>query len=223
VARIEGARAARIAGLYAVTPDVPDTDALACKVSAAVAGGAAVVQYRNKFASRTLRLEQAAALAAICRKRNAIFIVNDDADIAAEVDADGVHIGEDDADIATARTIVGAERIIGVSCYNEFERAERAMRAGADYVAFGSFYPSSTKPLARRADPSLLTRARALGVPIVAIGGITSENAHLLIDAGADALAVISDVFAHDDSLAIERSAAAIAARFSTRSRAEPA
>ena len=223
MARIEGARAARIAGLYAVTPDVPDTEALARKVAAAIAGGAAIVQYRNKQASRTLRLEQAGVLAPICRKRDAIFIVNDDVDIAAEVEADGVHIGDDDASIATARSAIGPERIIGVSCYNEFERAERAVRAGGDYVAFGSFFASSTKPLARRADPSLLARARALGVPVVAIGGITSDNAERLIDAGADAVAVIADVFEHDDPLTIERSAVAIAARFSTRSQSKPA
>ena len=206
-----------------MTPDIPDTEALARKVAAAIAGGAAIVQYRNKLASRTLRLEQAAALAPICRKRNAIFIVNDDADMAAEVEADGVHIGDDDANIPTARSAIGPERIIGVSCYNEFEHAERAVRAGADYVAFGSFFASSTKPLARRADPSLLTRAHALGVPVVAIGGIMSENAPALIEAGADAVAVIADVFDHDDPLTIERSAGAIAARFPTRSRSKPA
>jgi thiamine-phosphate pyrophosphorylase len=201
----ERRRAARIAGLYAVTPDSSDTDGLARKVRAAVAGGAAAVQYRNKTASWALRREQAALLAPICAKHDAIFIVNDDADIAAEVDADGVHIGDEDADVATARSVVGAGRIVGVSCYNDVERAEVAVRAGADYIAFGSFFVSSTKPLARRADPSLLSGARALGVPIVAIGGITAVNARTLIDAGADAVAVISAVFDAEDVEAAAR------------------
>ncbi|MGE5090217.1 MAG: thiamine phosphate synthase [Candidatus Levyibacteriota bacterium] len=209
-----GARIARLAGLYALTPDVDDTAVLAAQVAAALAGGASAIQYRNKPASHPLRREQARVLAKVCAARGALFIVNDDVDIAREVGADGVHIGEDDGGIARARSTLGGDRLIGVSCYNEWERAQAAVDAGADYVAFGSFFPSATKPRARRAQLELLRRAAPLPVPVVAIGGITSANAKALIDAGAAAVAVIGDVFAHDELPEIERAAAAIAALF---------
>ena len=203
----------RIAGLYAVTPDVDDAALLVAKVSAAISGGATMVQYRHKSAAPALRLEQARALAAACRGR-ALFIVNDDASLAQAVGADGVHVGEDDGAVAEARAIVGVGRIIGVSCYNELARAQRMAAEGADYLAFGSFYASSVKPLARRATPALLHDARPLGLPLVAIGGITAANAGALIRAGADAVAVISDLFDHDEAAAVSRAAAAIAALF---------
>jgi len=129
-----------------------------------------------------------------------------------------VHVGADDADIETARELVGPDRLIGVSCYGTLERAYAAVEAGADYVAFGSFFESATKPAAQRADVGVLRRARSLAVPVVAIGGITASNAPLLIDAGATAVAVISDVFASDDSAAITRASAAIARAFATES-----
>lgn len=206
-----GTRAARIAGLYAVTPDIADTALLVHKVAAALRGGAAVVQYRNKTADATLRLEQARALARLPAMRDALLIVNDDATVAATVGADGVHLGEDDGDVGAARAIVGPDRLIGVSCYDDLTRAQAAVAAGADYVAFGSFFASTTKPAARRADRALLVEAKALRVPVVAIGGITAANARALFDAGADAVAVIADVFAHDSDERITRAAAAIA------------
>ncbi len=206
----------RIAGLYAVSPDVDDTALLVAKVSAAISGGATMVQYRHKPAAPPLRLEQARALAAACRGR-ALFIVNDDASLARAVGADGVHVGEDDGAVAQARTIVGPGCIVGVSCYNELARAQRMAAAGADYLAFGSFYTSSVKPLARRAALSLLRDARPLGLPLVAIGGITAANAGALIHAGADAVAVISDLFDHDEAAAVARAAAAIAALFQSQ------
>ncbi len=215
------ARAARLAGLYALTPDVSDSATLVAKVSAALAGGAAAIQYRNKSAPDALRREQARLLAGLCAARGALFIVNDDVGIAHDVGADGVHIGEDDGGIAQARAMLGPDRLIGVSCYNEWERARPVIDAGADYVAFGSFFASATKPDARRADPSLLAHAASLRVPVVAIGGITAANAATLIDAGATAVAVIGDVFAHDDLPAIERAAAAIAALFAKRTVSE--
>ena len=204
------ARIARLGGLYAVTPDIGDTALLTRKVAAAIAGGAAAVQYRNKLADSVLRRDQARAIARLPARARTLLIVNDDAALAAAVDADGVHIGADDADIATARALVGTDRIVGVSCYGDIERAHAAVEAGADYVAFGSFFASATKPAAQRADIGVLRRARLLGVPVVAIGGITASNASLLIDAGAAAVAVISDVFASDDTAAITRAAAAI-------------
>jgi thiamine-phosphate pyrophosphorylase len=207
-------RIARLAGLYAVTPDGADTTLLVRNVEAAIAGGAAAIQYRNKAAEAALRRGQAGAIARLPARRRALFIVNDDVAVAADVDADGVHLGEDDGDIAAARERIGADRVIGVSCYADFERARAAVAAGADYVAFGSFFASSTKPGARRADAQLLRDARTLGVPVVAIGGITAGNAKALIDAGASAVAVIAAVFAHDDPAAITRAASAIAAAF---------
>ena len=210
------ARARRVAGLYALTPDVDDTPRLLAQVAAALDGGAAAVQYRHKTASATLRREQAAALAHLHAARDALFIVNDDAALAAAVGADGVHLGEGDGDIAAARARLGPERLIGVSCYNDFARAASAVAAGADYVAFGSFFPSPTKSDARHADIALLARARALGVPVVAIGGIDAGNARALIDAGADAVAVISAVFAFDRCSEITAAAAALAACFRT-------
>ncbi len=205
------ARARRLSGLYAVTPDRGDTAVLVAEVEAALAGGAVAVQYRNKTADAALKRAQATALARVHAARGALFIINDDPALAAEVDADGVHVGEDDGSIIAAREIVGPDRIVGASCYNELARAEAAVAAGADYVAFGSFFVSTVKPDARRADVTLLGRARGLGVPIVAIGGIDGENAPELVRAGADALAVISAVF---DAPDIEAAARAIAVAF---------
>jgi thiamine-phosphate pyrophosphorylase len=204
------ARAASLAGLYAVTPDLLDTRLLVRGVEAALAGGARAIQYRNKAADTALAAAQAAALSQVHAARGGLYIVNDDPALAAAVDADGVHLGEDDGAIAAARELIGPERIIGVSCYDRFELAETAVAAGADYVAFGSFHASIVKPGARRADASLLTRAKSLGVPVVAIGGITAENARALFAAGADAVAVISAVFDPAEARDIEAAARAI-------------
>jgi len=205
------ARARRLAGLYAVTPDLADTADLVARVEAALAGGAGAIQYRSKCAAAALRYRQAEALARITTERGALFIVNDDATLCAAVGADGVHLGESDGSAAAARAIIGPERIIGISCYNDFALAEAAVAAGADYVAFGSFFPSSVKPDARRADVALLARAGTLGVPVVAIGGISAENAGSLERAGAHAVAVISAVFEAPD---VEAAARAIASRW---------
>ena len=141
--------ARRLRGLYAVTPDLADTADLVLRVEAAVAGGAMAIQYRNKLADAILRQQQAKALAHVVAKRDVLFIVNDDPALCKAVSADGVHLGEDDGSVAAARRIVGTECLIGVSCYDDFERARSAVAAGADYVAFGSFFPSSVKPAAR--------------------------------------------------------------------------
>lgn len=189
--------ATKLRGLYAITPDCNDTADLLHRVRRALAGGVQVLQYRNKLANTTLQHEQALALRGLTREFGAVFIVNDDARLAAKVDADGVHLGADDGDVAAARTLLGAEKLIGVSCYNRTELARQAVAAGADYVAFGAFFPSSVKPDAVRAEPELLRQD--YGVPVVVIGGITLENGGALIEAGADALAVISAVFAASD------------------------
>ena len=194
-----------ISGLYAVTPDTADTALLESMTAAAIKGGARVVQYRNKTASPALRREQARGLLDVCNQLDAILLVNDHVDLAAEIDAHGAHIGGDDGSLEQARKRLGPDRIIGVSCYKELARANAAVEGSADYIAFGSFYASSVKPSAVRAPLSLLTSARAFGVPVVAIGGITPENAEPLIAAGADAVAVISALYAEPDITAAAR------------------
>jgi thiamine-phosphate pyrophosphorylase len=190
-----------IRGLYVITdPELIPPDRLRDDVLDVIAGGARAVQYRNKTADYATRLRQARQIGQVCRDRNVTFIVNDDADLAVEIDADGVHVGEQDSTLPQARRIVGPKRLIGVSCYNDLDRARTASEQGADYVAFGSFYSSVTKPDARRVSRALLRRARqTLPIPIVAIGGITLENGASLLDAGADALAVIHAVFGATD------------------------
>jgi thiamine-phosphate pyrophosphorylase len=182
-----------IHGLYAVTPDLPDTIELVRRVRLALQGGARVLQYRNKIADATLKQAQARALRQLTHEFKTTFIVNDDAQLAAQADADGVHLGGEDGSVAAARMLLGDSRIIGVSCYNRLSLAHEAVRQGADYVAFGAFFSSSVKPGAAQADVALLKTARSeLRVPIVAIGGITQQNGASLVAAGADALAVIT-------------------------------
>jgi thiamine-phosphate pyrophosphorylase len=205
-----------LAGLYVLTPDCADTHQLADQVRAALAGGASAVQYRNKTAPPALRLEQAHALRAACAASGATFIVNDDVELAAAVKANGVHIGRDDATVALARKCLGSQAVIGVSCYDSLARAEAAVGAGADYIAFGSFFASSVKPEAVRANEALLSAAKLRWkVPVVAIGGITSANAPSLIAAGADAVAVISDVFGPADLRVVTQRARQIVELFS--------
>jgi thiamine-phosphate pyrophosphorylase len=188
-----------IRGLCAVTADDPLLPRLSALVKAALDGGAPFVQYRNKMASRPLRRAQAAEMLRICHAVGAKLIVNDDVWLAVEIGADGAHLGRDDApggSLAAARDALGPKRILGVSCYNELARGEEAAEAGADYLAFGSVFPSRTKPGAVRAPLELLGEARRrFGLPVAAIGGISLDNAPQVIDAGADMLAVVSDLF----------------------------
>ncbi|MDD2699905.1 MAG: thiamine phosphate synthase [Sideroxydans sp.] len=187
------ARRRAIKGLYAITPDELDTVRLLQQAEQALLGGAAILQYRNKLADTVLQREQALALRDLTRSFGVTFIVNDDVQLALHVSADGVHLGADDGDIAAAREVLGRDKLVGASCYNRASLAVEAVRQGADYVAFGAFFPSSVKPGAVTAEISLLENARrALQVPIVAIGGITVANGKQLVVAGADALAVIS-------------------------------
>jgi thiamine-phosphate pyrophosphorylase len=196
-------------GLYLVTPDEADGARLFARVAPLLAE-AACLQYRNKAAAPDLRLRQARALRALCVQSGVPLIINDDVELAAAVAADGVHLGEHDAAIGDARRRLGAEAIIGVSCYDDLARAQRAAAAGADYVAFGAFFSSTTKPNARRATPDLLRQASVLGLPRVAIGGITPENAALVIAAGADLVAVIGGVFDAPDPVAAARACRAL-------------
>lgn len=196
-------------GLYLLTPDEPDSARLLARTRPLLAH-AALLQYRNKAADAALRRVQAAALLEACRAAGVPLIVNDDIALAAELGADGVHLGEHDAAVAEARGRLGPGRLIGVSCYQDFARALQAARDGADYLAFGAFFPSPTKPGARRATPALLHATAGLGLPRVAIGGITPDNAAQLVAAGADLVAVISGVYDAPDPAAAARAIQAL-------------
>ena len=181
----------KLRGLYAITPELADSGTLLRGVAQALEGGIAMLQYRRKGRQN---VDEAKALARMCRERAVPFVVNDDLALAMECGADGVHLGRDDGELAAARGKL-AGKLLGASCYDSLSAARAAVAAGADYIAFGSVFSSPTKPAAVRAPLSLFGEARPLGVPLVAIGGITLQNAPQLIAAGADCLAVISDLF----------------------------
>jgi thiamine-phosphate pyrophosphorylase len=187
----------RVRGLYAIADTgILAPDRLLTAVRQAISGGARIIQYRDKSGDAEIRRMQALVLCDLCHELGAILIINDDVALAKSVNADGVHLGRHDPHIVSARARLGDDAIIGVSCYNEIERARKAGRDGADYVAFGSFYSSSVKPEAVRASSRLLQQAKVeLDLPVVAIGGITPDNGAELVAAGADALAVITGVF----------------------------
>lgn len=192
----------RLNGLYVVTDStLLPSDSFYRKVEQAIRGGARLVQYRDKSLDKENRRLQVRDLCPLCSHYGIPLIINDDIDLAIESDADGVHIGRNDVPLSQARKRLGREAIIGISCYNDLQLAVQAENLGADYVAFGSFFPSPTKPHAVRASPELLNDAKnRLSIPICAIGGITVQNAGSLIEAGADMLAVISEVFANNHS-----------------------
>ncbi len=199
-------------GLYAITDSrlIP-RGTLIEQVALAIDGGAALIQYRNKHLSREERGREAQALATLCRERNTPLIINDDIELAATCGAAGVHLGRDDVPVSRARRRLGPRAIIGVSCYNQLERARAAAGMDASYVAFGRFFPSNSKPEAVQALPELLAQAsREINLPIVAIGGITPENGPGLIHAGADLLAVIHGVFGQPDIRAAAQAYAAL-------------
>lgn len=186
-------------GLYAITADAP-AHGLVDAVEQAIAGGARVIQYRDKRAAEAVRHATAQALADLCRRHTIPLIINDDVELARACRADGVHLGDDDLPLATAREWLGAGAIIGISCYNDLARARAAVAGGADYLAFGRCYPSRSKPGTVMAGPDLLRTARTrFDLPLVAIGGITPENGGPLLAAGADMLAAIHGVFGQDD------------------------
>ena len=194
-----------IKGLYAITPDEQDTEILLAKVEAVLQGGVSVLQYRNKRANHKLQTEQARAILPLCRQYGVPLIINDSIKLCLTLDADGVHLGADDGDLVAARARLGANKIMGASCYNRFDLALSAQQAGADYVAFGACFASSTKPHAPVAPLDLFVQARdRLSVPVVAIGGITLENAAKVKYAGADAIAVVGALFNSNDQLGEE-------------------
>ena len=187
---------ADLRGLYAITPDDSLTPRLLALVRSALSGGVRLVQYRNKLAAPALRRAQAGELLRVCRGQGARLIINDDLALAVEIGADGVHLGRDDGALESARATLGAGRLLGVSCYGSLDAAAAAAAAGADYLAFGSVFASTTKPQAPHIELALLGEARRrFALPVAAIGGITLDNAGAVIAAGADLLAVISDLF----------------------------
>jgi thiamine-phosphate pyrophosphorylase len=180
----------RIRGLYAITPEGGNTGELLEKVRAALEGRICLLQYRRKKGNAA----EAWQVVELAHSYGVRVVINDDVALALEVGADGAHLGRDDGDLALARKLL-SRRILGASCYDDLSAAQAAVHAGADYVAFGSVFASPTKPAAVRAPLSLFGEARALGVPLAAIGGVTLENAPQAVEAGADLLAVISDLF----------------------------
>lgn len=187
-------------GLYLVTPNWDDTERLLAVTEQALGAGVALLQYRHKEAAPALRREQGAALLALCRRHGVPLVINDHVDLCLALDADGVHVGGTDAALAQVRAAVGADKIVGASCYGDLARALAAQQAGASYVAFGGFYPSRVKQYEVSTQPAILTRAReAIRVPSVVIGGMTPDNAAPLVALGADMVAAISSVYLADE------------------------
>ena len=198
-------------GLYLVTPDWDDTEALIKATEIALTVGVGLLQYRHKTASGELRLEQASALLTLCRQHNVPFIVNDHIDLCLKLDADGIHVGGTDASVAVVRTLIGKDKILGASCYGDFSLAEQAQIAGASYVAFGGFYPSRVKKYEVSTPASIVSKAKTeLTVPVCVIGGMTPENAKPLVIEGADMVAAISSVYSAADIATAVREFAAL-------------
>ncbi len=190
-----------VSGIYAITPDVGDTDELINVVGHALRGGVKLFQYRNKSADKKLKVEQAEQLLKLIRGSGGALIINDDLSILETVDADGLqHVGGDDIGVEIARKALTKEKILGVSCYSDVERAAWGERAGADYVAFGSMYKTTSKVHADNASLDTLRRARAFcSLPVVAIGGINRGNLKEVVLAGADSAAIIQGIFGASD------------------------
>lgn len=185
-----------LAGLYLVTPDWDDTDQLINVTEQALRGGAALLQYRHKFADAALRLQQAGALQALCRRFKVPFIINDHLDLCLSLNADGIHVGGTDASVAEVRAQVGPHKIVGASCYGDLALAQAAYLAGASYVAFGGFYPSRVKKYPVTTSFDIVRQACAeIPLPNVVIGGMTVDNARPLVAAGAHMVAAISSVY----------------------------
>jgi thiamine-phosphate pyrophosphorylase len=193
-------------GLYLVTPNWDDTDKLLDVTGRALDAGAALVQYRHKDAPGDLRREQAAALLALCRQHGRPLVINDHLPLCMELDADGVHVGGLDAPLAVVRAVLGPGKIVGASCYGQFDLALKAQDAQASYVAFGGFYPSVVKKYPVTTSRAIVAQAKArLQLPVVVIGGMTVENARPLVGLGADMVAAISSVYAAPDPYGVVR------------------
>lgn len=187
-------------GLYLVTPDWDDTERLLQVTEQALQGGATLLQYRHKTANAALRMMQATALLALCRRYAVPLVINDYAELCIALDADGVHVGGTDASVAQIRALLGHDKIVGASCYGDLQLAHTAAREGASYVAFGGFYPSRVKKYPVTTTPEIIAQSRAaIDLPIVVIGGMTADNCVPLIAQGADMVAAISSVYSDAD------------------------
>ncbi|WP_338620051.1 thiamine phosphate synthase [Paludibacterium sp. THUN1379] len=200
----------KIRGLYAITPEIADDNLLVEQVRQVLLGGAGMVQYRSKSSDNAMKYRQGKQLQQLCREHDALFIINDDLDLTIKLNADGVHLGQEDMTIRQARVALGPRCIIGASCYNNLETARLAQQAGADYLAFGAVFPSGSKPRAVHAPLDLFAAARVLERPLVAIGGIHADNAHTVLQAGADAVAVIQGLFGTPDPRQAAKTLAAL-------------
>jgi thiamine-phosphate pyrophosphorylase len=192
---------AELKGLYVITdPELTPDDKLVQKVALAIAGGARIIQYRNKYAEPDHCAQELIALRELCHHHDAILLINDNVQLARLVGADGVHLGQDDLNLPQARNLLGEDAIIGITCHDSLDLARQAVSGGADYVAFGRFFPSQSKPEAPPAKVEILDQASSeLNIPVVAIGGITVQNGEILLRHGADMLAVIHSVFGQPD------------------------
>lgn len=197
-------------GLYIVTPDWDDTARLLAVTEQALLGGAAIVQYRHKTAQPVQRMEQAAALLSLCRQYHKPLIINDHLDLCQALDADGLHVGGTDIDVAAARAALGEHKIVGASCYGDLQRAKDAAAAGASYIAFGGFYPSRIKKYDFRTEYDIVSEAAGIGLPRVVIGGMTLENCKPLVQRGSEMVAAISSVYFEEDPQAAARAFAAL-------------
>ncbi|WP_339936635.1 thiamine phosphate synthase [Undibacterium luofuense] len=197
-------------GLYIVTPDWDDTARLLTVTEQALQGGAAIVQYRHKTAQPLQRMEQAAALLSLCRQYQKPLIINDHLDLCQALDADGLHVGGTDIDVAAARAALGEHKIVGASCYGDLQRAKDTAAAGASYIAFGGFYPSRIKKYDFRTEYDIVSEAAGIGLPRVVIGGMTLENCQPLVQRGSEMVAAISSVYFEEDPQAAARAFAAL-------------
>ena len=192
----------RLKGLYAITDSKLMGSDLILKTEQAILGGINILQYRNKTIPFDQQEQEVLKLAQLCKNNNVLFLINDNVELALKVNADGVHLGQEDTSLQEAREQLGKDKIIGVTCHNKIELAVEAQTKGADYVAFGRFFNSKTKPSAPPAELSLISEAKkSISIPIVAIGGITQETAPLLLEEGVDVLAIIRGIFGQDDIL----------------------
>lgn len=211
---------ASLRGIYAISPECLDTSTLVRRVEIILGAGICMLQYRSKHVNAGFRREQASALLARCREARVPLLINDDIDLALELGADGVHLGEHDDSVEFARSRLGPVRLIGASCYDSLELARAAQRAGADYVAFGAFHRSSTKPATRTAGLDLIYESRELGLPRVAIGGLRPDNIGPLAEAGVEMFAVVEALFsALDPAAAVAEFSTVIAAAQTTKTR----
>ncbi len=189
-----------INGLYAITPDQKNLSILSSQVESCIKGGAKLIQYRSKKLSKIVQKKQAKQIKIVCNSYNIPLIINDDIELCRNLDADGVHLGENDDSLLKARKLLGPSKIIGISCYNSIDRVKMAIDGGASYVALGACFPTKTKPNAPQVTIDLIKFVlKRFNIPLVAIGGIDNENVELLVKEGVKCVALINALFSAKD------------------------